>query len=100
LPDFGKNHGFSGIIMDGRDIGSVILPDADIKIFLHADLQVRQTRRLSDGENDSISARDRIDSTRKVAPLTCPEGALSIDTGKLPIQNVVQLIANEIASFS
>ena len=100
LPDFGKNHGFSGIIMDGRDIGSVILPNADIKIFLHADLQVRQTRRRSDGENDSISARDRIDSTRKVAPLTCPEDALSIDTGKLPIQNVVQLIANEIASFS
>jgi len=99
LPDFGKTRGFSGIIMDGRDIGSVILPNADIKIFLHADLEVRQHRRLSDGENDSISARDQIDSTRKVAPLTCPDGALSIDTGNISIDNVVQLITNEIASL-
>ena len=99
LPVFGKNLGFSGIIMDGRDIGSVVLPDADLKIYLHADLQVRQHRRLSDGEHDSISSRDQIDSTRKVAPLICPDGALSIDTGKLPIQKVVQLISNEITSL-
>lgn len=85
--------------MDGRDIGSVILPNADIKIFLHADLEVRQHRRLSDGENDSISTRDQIDSTRKVAPLTCPDGALSIDTGNISIDNVVQLISHEIASL-
>ena len=99
LPEFGKKLGFSGVIMDGRDIGSVILPNADIKIFLHADLQVRQTRRLSDGENDSISARDQIDSTRKVAPLTCPNDALSIDTGKLPIEKVVKIISHKISSL-
>jgi len=100
LPDFGRNHGFSGIIMDGRDIGSVVMPDADIKIFLHADLQLRQDRRLADGENDSITSRDQMDSTRKVAPLTCPDGALSIDTGILPIDKVVQLVSHNIASFS
>ena len=99
LPDFGKSRGFSGIIMDGRDIGSVILPNADIKIFLHADLQVRQGRRLSDGEPDSISGRDQIDSTRKIAPLACPHHAISIDTGKLPLDEVVQLISNEISSL-
>ena len=99
LPDFGKNRGFSGIIMDGRDIGSVILPDAHIKIFLHADLQVRQSRRLSDGEQDSITARDKIDSTRKIAPLARPDDAISIDTGKLSIDEVVQLISNEISSL-
>lgn len=99
LPEFGKKLGFSGVIMDGRDIGSVILPNADIKIFLHADLQVRQTRRLSDGENDSISARDQIDSTRKVAPLTCPNDAFSIDTGKLPIEKVVKIISHKISSL-
>ena len=99
LPDFGKNRGFSGIIMDGRDIGSVILPDAHIKIFLHADLQVRQSRRLSDGEQDTISARDQIDSTRKIAPLACPDDAISIDTGKLSLDKVVQLISNEISSL-
>ena len=100
LPDFGKNQGYFGIIMDGRDIGSVILPDADIKIFLHADLQVRQNRRSSDGETDSISTRDQIDSTRKIAPLACPDDAISIDTGKQSLDMVVQLISNEIASFS
>jgi cytidylate kinase len=99
LPDFGKNSGFSGIIMDGRDIGSVILPDAHIKIFLHAALQVRQSRRLSDGEQDAISARDQIDSTRKIAPLACPDDAISIDTGKLSLDEVVQLISNEISSL-
>jgi cytidylate kinase len=99
LPDFGRKSGFSGIIMDGRDIGSVILPDAHIKIFLHADLQVRQSRRLSDGEQDAISARDQIDSTRKIAPLACPDDAISIDTGKLPLDDVVQLISNEISSL-
>ena len=99
LPDFGKNRGFSGIIMDGRDIGSIILPKADIKIFLHADLLVRQSRRLSDGEQDAISARDQIDSTRKIAPLACPDDAISIDTGKLSLDEVVQLISNEISSL-
>lgn len=100
LSDFGKNQGYSGIIMDGRDIGSVIFPDADIKIYLHADLQVRQNRRLSDGEHDSISTRDQIDTTRKIAPLTCPEDALSLDTGILPLDQVLQLISQKIASLS
>jgi cytidylate kinase len=100
LPDFGLNQGYSGIIMDGRDIGSVVLPNANIKIFLHADLSVRQNRRLSDGEPDSISTRDQIDSTRKIAPLTCPENALSIDTGKLPLDQVLQLISQKIVSLS
>ena len=100
LPDFGKKLGFSGIIMDGRDIGSVILPDADLKIYLHADLEVRQNRRLSDGERDSISARDQMDSTRKVAPLACPEDAFSIDTSELPLDQVLQLISHRISSLS
>jgi len=100
LPDFGRKLGFSGVIMDGRDIGSVILPDADLKIYLHADLEVRQNRRLSDGERDSISARDQIDSTRKVAPLACPEDALSIDTSELPLDQVLQLISHRISSLS
>ena len=100
LPDFGRKLGFSGVIMDGRDIGSVILPDADLKIYLHADLEVRQNRRLSDGERDSISARDQMDSTRKVAPLACPEDAFSIDTSELPLDQVLQLISHRISSLS
>ena len=100
LVKYGLNQGFSGIIMDGRDIGSVVLPDANLKVFLHAEIDVRQGRRLSDGERDSISKRDNIDSTRKVAPLMCPDGALSINTGILSVDEVVTVISNNISSLS
>lgn len=100
LVQYGIDHGFSGIIMDGRDIGSVVLPDANLKVFLHAEIDVRQGRRLSDGEHDSISKRDNIDSTRKVAPLMCPNGAISINTGILSVDEVVSVISNHISSLS
>ncbi len=100
LVKYGLDHGFSGIIMDGRDIGSVVLPDANLKVFLYADIDVRLGRRLSDGEHDSISKRDNIDSTRKVAPLMCPDGAISINTGILSVNEVVSLISNHISSLS
>ena len=100
LVKYGLNQGFSGIIMDGRDIGSVVLPDANLKVFLHAEIDVRQGRRLSDGEHDSISKRDNIDSTRKVAPLMCPDGAISINTGILSVNEVVSVISNHISSLS
>ena len=100
LVKYGLDQGFSGIIMDGRDIGSVVLPVADLKVFLHAEIDVRQGRRLSDGERDSISKRDNIDSTRKVAPLMCPDGALSINTGILSVDEVVSVISNHISSLS
>lgn len=100
LVKYGLDQGFSGIIMDGRDIGSVVLPDANLKFFLHAEIDVRQGRRLSDGEHDSISKRDNIDSTRKVAPLMCPDGALSINTGILSVDEVVSVISNHISSLS
>ena len=100
LVKYGFDLGFSGIIMDGRDIGSVVLPDANLKVFLHAEIDVRQGRRLSDGERDSISKRDNIDSTRKVAPLMCPDGAISINTGILSVTEVVSVISNHISSLS
>ena len=100
LVKYGLDQGFSGIIMDGRDIGSVVLPDANLKVFLHAEIDVRQGRRLSDGEHDSISKRDNIDSTRKVAPLMCPDGAISINTGILSVDEVVSVISNHISSLS
>ena len=100
LVKYGFDLGFSGIIMDGRDIGSVVLPDANLKVFLHAEIDVRQGRRLSDGEHDSISKRDNIDSTRKVAPLMCPNGAISINTGILSVNEVVSLISKHISSLS
>ena len=96
---YGRKSGFSGIIMDGRDIGSVVLPDADLKFFLHADLSIRQQRRSSDGETDSISGRDKLDSTRKTAPLVCPAEAISINTGLHTIDHVVDLFSQHILSL-
>ena len=96
---YGRISGFSGIIMDGRDIGSVVLPDADLKFFLHADLSIRQQRRSSDGETDSISGRDKLDSTRKTAPLVCPADAISINTGLHTIDHVVDLFSQHIFSL-
>jgi len=98
LPIFGLKSGFSGIIMDGRDIGSVVLPNADLKFFLHADLSIRESRRTADGESSNLSKRDSIDTQRKIAPLVCPDGAISLDTGILPINKVVSRISDEIIS--
>ena len=96
LPQIGQKHGFSGIVMDGRDIGSVVLPEANLKFFLHADASVRQTRRNTDGEKDSITKRDILDSTRKIAPLVCPKDAFPIDTGVNSLDDVIHIISEQI----
>ena len=84
--------------MEGRDIGSVIFPDADLRFFLHADPAERARRRASEGQHDSITERDRLDSSRKTAPLACPPGALSIDTTHLGLDAVVDQMARAIAA--
>ncbi|MFP6854272.1 MAG: (d)CMP kinase [Opitutales bacterium] len=86
------NNGFAGLVMEGRDIGSVIFPDAPVRVFLHADPSIRAKRRAAQGETDAIEARDAKDSSRATAPLTCPQGALSIDTSKHTIEEVVACI--------
>ena len=92
-----QQHGFRGLVMEGRDIGSVIFPDADFRFFLHADPAERAKRRAKEGQLDSIAERDRIDSSRKASPLTCPAGAVSIDTTTLPLAQVVEQAAALIA---
>ena len=85
-------NGFSGLVMEGRDIGSVIFPNAPVRVFLHADPNVRVTRRAAQGETDAIADRDAKDSSRVTAPLTCPDGAISIDTGTNSLEEVVRQI--------
>lgn len=85
-----------GLIMEGRDIGSVIFPDADFRFFLFADEAARMTRRLKDGQVDSIADRDKQDSERKSAPLVCPEGAVRIDTGRLKLEEVVDYVCKVV----
>ena len=84
----------NNVIMDGRDIGTVVLPQADVKIFLTASAEVRAQRRyaelISRGENvtlDKVLAdmrqRDKQDSTRAIAPLRCAEDAVRLDTSEM-----------------
>jgi cytidylate kinase len=89
------------VVMEGRDIGSVVFPDAPVKIYLDASPTERARRRAADtahtgGTQGTIAAvehdlltRDQTDSTRAVAPLTLAPGAIYIDTTTMPIENVV-----------
>ena len=92
LAGVAESTGFSGLVMEGRDIGSVIYPEAQVKIFLQADERERKKRREAEGQTDAISLRDKMDTTRKNAPLACPDGALVIDTGRHSIDQVVGMV--------
>lgn len=89
-----------GIVMDGRDIGTVVFPDAELKIFLTADMLVRAFRRQKellekndlvdiDEIVDNLTKRDQIDSTRKESPLVKAENAITIDTTHITIDEQV-----------
>lgn len=91
------------LVTEGRDQGSVVFPDADVKFFLHASARVRAERRAKDelakGRKvdldeleQSIVERDRRDSTRTVAPLTCPADAERIDTSGMGFDDVVDAL--------
>ncbi|WP_404422284.1 (d)CMP kinase [Nibricoccus sp. IMCC34717] len=92
-----RTAGFNGLVMEGRDIGSVIFPDADFRFFLHADPEERARRRASEGQQDSIAERDRMDTQRKTAPLACPPGVTPIDSTHLSLDQVVDLLSAQIA---
>lgn len=90
----------SGVIMDGRDIGTVVLPDAEVKIFLIASVEERAERRYLENQQkgietdferlkEEIIARDEYDSNRKESPLKQAEDAICIDTTGLSITEVV-----------
>ena len=85
-------------VVEGRDIGTVVFPDAALKVFLTASPEVRVRRRAGDGVLDvdaaaaNIAERDRIDSTRDDSPLVEAEDAVVVDTSDLTIDQVVDLI--------
>ncbi len=82
------DHG-GGAVVEGRDIGSVVFPAADLKIFLTAPSQVRAARR-SEEAPEAVARRDRIDSTRAVSPLEIPDGARVIDSGRRTVEEIVE----------
>ena len=95
--DVAKQHGFRGLVMEGRDIGSIIFPNADFRFFLHADPVERAKRRAAEGRQDSIAERDRLDASRKTAPLVVPVGAIDIDSTFLNLEQVVDKMGAMIA---
>ena len=98
--EIAENH---SIIMDGRDIGTVVLPQAEIKIFLVASVEERARRRFIENQEkgiemsyeelvEDIRRRDHIDSTRKESPLRKAEDAIEIDTTTMTIEDVVKTV--------
>jgi CMP/dCMP kinase len=79
----------SSVVMEGRDIGSVVFPDTPYKIYVNADERVRAARRMDMGEVDSIATRDALDSRRATAPLVVAEGATILDNSDLGIEEGV-----------
>jgi cytidylate kinase len=96
-----------GVVIEGRDIGSVVFPDADLKFYLDASTEVRSKRRYNElrrkGYNvtlasvsEEIQLRDQRDSQRDLAPLRKPEDAVYIDTTHLTLDQVVDTMMGEI----
>jgi cytidylate kinase len=77
------------LIMEGRDIGSVVFPQTPYKFYLDASEEERERRRLAQGITDTVRSRDQLDSARPVAPLVVPLGAHVIDAGCLTLEEVV-----------
>jgi cytidylate kinase len=77
------------VVMEGRDIGSVVFPDTPYKFYIDASPDVRLRRRQAQGLQDQIAARDRADSSRRASPLIIAEDAHVIDSSNLTIEGVV-----------
>jgi len=97
----------SGVVMEGRDIGTVVFPNADIKIFLTAALDTRANRRASeytengskvliDDIKNNLSDRDKIDSNRNDSPLAKAPDAIEVDTTNVTIEEQVNLILDAV----
>jgi cytidylate kinase len=91
--EIGKN---GRIVMEGRDIGSVVFPDTPHKFYIDASEEVRRRRRQSEGFNDDLSKRDKADSSRQNSPLVVDPGATTIDSSELTIDQVVEAIAGHL----
>ena len=98
-----------GVVMDGRDIGTTVFPDAEVKVFMTADVEVRAQRRqeelASKGEivglteiADNLRKRDHIDSTRAESPLRRAADAVLLDTTHLVIDEQVDFVLERVSA--
>ncbi len=88
--EWARSHG--GGVVDGRDIGTVVFPDADLKLFLTASAEERARRRHGDETADDLARRDRLDSTRAASPLVAAPDAQVIDTTGRSVDDIVEEI--------
>ncbi|HYD84668.1 MAG TPA: (d)CMP kinase [Opitutus sp.] len=93
--DTARRHGFRGLVMEGRDIGSKIFPDADLRFFLFADPEERARRREQQGLQDHVAKRDTLDRQRLEESL---QGATLIDSTSLTLDQVVEQLSATIAA--
>jgi cytidylate kinase len=87
---------FGNLVMEGRDIGSNVFPDTDFKFYLDASLDERLKRRVADGVNENLAARDKQDSQRATAPLMVPLGAKVINNSDMTAEETSALIIKEV----
>ena len=93
LRGLAKHH---DLVMEGRDIGSVVFPNATFKFYLDASPEERARRRRQEGVLDAIAERDKQDTTRAIAPLLVAEGAIVIDTTNLNVEETVQKVLSYV----
>ncbi len=87
---------FGSLVMEGRDIGSNVFPDTDFKFYLDASLDERSKRRVADGVDENLAARDKKDSERATAPLMIPLGAKVINNSNMTAEETSALIIKEV----
>jgi cytidylate kinase len=97
MRDCARNH---DVVVEGRDIGSVVFPDTPYKFYIDASPDVRSRRRVAQGERDEIKMRDHADSSRPVSPLVIAQDAHVIDTSHLTIERVVDEIIARLKNES
>jgi cytidylate kinase len=86
LHEYARSH---DVVVEGRDIGSVVFPETPHKFYVDASPEVRLQRRAAQGERDAITLRDQADLSRSVSPLVTAKDAYVIDTSHLTIEKVV-----------
>jgi cytidylate kinase len=84
------------LVMEGRDIGTVVCSDSPYKYFIDACPKVRAARRQKQGERDDLAARDKLDSSRAAAPLLRAADAKLLDSGQHDARTLADLIVNEV----
>jgi len=93
LRSYAREH---DLVVEGRDIGSVVFPDTPYKFYIDASPEVRLQRRAAQGQRDEIATRDRADSSRHASPLVIAKDAEVIDTSNLTIKGVVNEIIGRL----